>query len=281
MGNFYEDNKDIASTIDALDLTEVATLLEENFRFADEYDFAPKDAASAIDNYKRALSLCGDICANRIAPTAEETDKVGNILNEDGTVTYTPGIRLAIKLLGGSGLMGATIPYRLGGLNMPCVVLTALNDIVSRADASLMNMFGLQGIAETINAFADEELKQKYVPKLVTGEYTGAMVLTEPDAGSDLQSVKVSAHQDADGSWFVNGVKRFITNGCGDVLIVLARTEPEFSDGRGLSCLLVEKGPWVKVRRLEHKLGINGSPTCELVFSEAPAKLIGQRIAWP
>ena len=277
MGNFYEDNKDIAATIDALDLSEVATLLEENFRFADEYDFAPKDAASAIDNYKRALSLCGDICANRIAPTAEETDKVGNILNEDGTVTYTPGIRLSIKLLGGSGLMGATIPYRLGGLNMPCVVLTALNDIVSRTDASLMNMFGLQGIAETINAFADEDLKQKYVPKLVTGEYTGAMVLTEPDAGSDLQSVKVSAHQDADGNWFVNGVKRFITNGCGDVLIVLARTEPEFSDGRGLSCLLVEKGPWVKVRRLEHKLGINGSPTCELVFSEAPAKLIGQR----
>ena len=262
--NFYEDNKDIASVIDALDLTEVATLLEENFKFAGEFDFAPKDAASAIDNYKRALSLCGDICANRIAPTAEETDKVGNILNEDGTVTYTPGIRLAIKLLGGSGLMGATIPYRLGGLNMPCVVLTALNDIVSRTDASLMNMFGLQGIAETINAFADEDLKQKYVPKLVTGEYTGAMVLTEPDAGSDLQSVKVSAHQDADGNWFVNGVKRFITNGCGEVLIVLARTEPEFSDGRGLSCLLVEKGPWVKVRRLEHKLGINGSPTCEI-----------------
>ncbi|MBO7684435.1 MAG: acyl-CoA dehydrogenase family protein [Kiritimatiellae bacterium] len=277
MGNFYEDNKDIAATIDALDLAEVATLLEENFRFAEEYDFAPKDAASAIDNYKRALSLCGDICANRIAPTAEETDKVGNVLNDDGTVTYAPGIRLAIKLLGGSGLMGATIPYRLGGLNMPCVVLTALNDIVSRADASLMNMFGLQGIAETINAFADEDLKQKYVPKLVTGEYTGAMVLTEPDAGSDLQSVKVSAHQDADGNWFVNGVKRFITNGCGDVLIVLARTEPEFSDGRGLSCLLVEKGPWVKVRRLEHKLGINGSPTCELVFAEAPAKLIGLR----
>ncbi|MBQ2630905.1 MAG: acyl-CoA dehydrogenase family protein [Kiritimatiellae bacterium] len=277
MGNFYEDNKDISATIDALDLSEVATLLEENFRFADEYDFAPKDAASAIDNYKRALSLCGDICANRIAPTAEETDKVGNVLNDDGSVTYTPGIRLAIKLLGGSGLMGATIPYRLGGLNMPCVVLTALNDIVSRADASLMNMFGLQGIAETINAFADEDLKQKYVPKLVTGEYTGAMVLTEPDAGSDLQSVKVSAHQDADGNWFVNGVKRFITNGCGDVLIVLARTEPEFSDGRGLSCLLVEKGPWVKVRRLEHKLGINGSPTCELVFNEAPARLIGLR----
>ena len=277
MSNFYRDNSDIEKTIDALDLSEVAELCEEGFRFAKEYDFAPADAADAIDNYKRALDVCGDISGNRIAPTAEETDKVGNILNEDGTVTYAPGIALAIRLFGKSGLSGATIPYYLGGLNMPCVVLTACNDIVSRADASLMNIFGLQGIAETINQFASEEIKKEYVPKLCDGTYTGAMVLTEPDAGSDLQSVKTSAYQDENGNWFVNGVKRFITNGCGDVLLVLARTEPEFSDGRGLSCLLVEKCPQVKVRRLEHKLGINGSPTCELVFNNAPAKLIGQR----
>jgi alkylation response protein AidB-like acyl-CoA dehydrogenase len=277
MSNFYQDNADIARTIDALDLSEVATLLEEDFSYAKEFDFAPKSAEDAIDNYKRALDVCGDICGNRIAPTAEETDRLGNVLKDDGTVEYAPGIKLAIELLGKSGLMGCTLPYYLGGLNMPCTVLTACNDIVSRADASLMNMFGLQGIAETINAFADEEIKKQYVPKLCTGEYTGAMVLTEPDAGSDLQSVKVSATQDADGNWVVNGVKRFITNGCGDVLLVLARTESEFTDARGLSCLLVEKGPWVKVRRLEHKLGINGSPTCELVFDNAPAKLIGQR----
>ena len=261
MSNFYRDNKDIEDVIDVLDLNEVAELCEDGFRFAKEYDFAPKDAADAIDNYKRALDVAGDIAGNRIAPTAEETDRVGNVLNEDGSVTYAPGIALAMKLYGETGLLGVTIPYYLGGLNMPCTILSAANDMVSRADGSLMNMFGLQGIAETINMFADEEIKRQYVPKLVSGEYTGAMVLTEPDAGSDLQSVKTSARQDADGNWFVNGVKRFITNGCGDVLLVLARTEPEFSDGRGLSCLLVEKGPWVKVRRLEHKLGINGSPT--------------------
>ena len=277
MANFYRDNKDIENLIDALDLTEVAELREEGFRFAKEYAFAPKDAADAIDNYKRAIDLCGDIMANRIAPLAEETDKVGNTLNEDGSVTRAPGMKLAIELFGGTGLMGVTIPYYLGGLNMPCTVLTACNDIVSRGDAGLMNLFGLQGIAETINSFGDEEMKKQYVPKLVTGEWTGAMVLTEPDAGSDLQSVKTTAHQDADGTWRVNGVKRFITNGCGEVLIVLARTEPEFTDGRGLSCLLVEKGPWVKVRRLENKLGIHGSPTCEMVFTDAPAKLIGLR----
>lgn len=277
MSNFYKDNPEIEKVIDALDLSEVATLLEEDFKFASEYDFAPKSAEDAIDNYKRALDVCGDICGNRIAPTAEETDVVGNILEPDGSVTYTPGIKLSMDLLGRSGLLGATLPYYLDGLNMPCTILTALNDIVSRADASLMNMFGLQGIAETINAFASEEIKKEYVPRLASGEWTGAMVLTEPDAGSDLQSVKTSAYQDENGNWFVNGVKRFITNGCGDVLLVLARTEPEFSDGRGLSCLLVEKCPQVKIRRLEHKLGINGSPTCEMVFDNAPAKLIGQR----
>ena len=277
MANFYKDNPDIAKTIDMLDLSEVAELCEEGFRFAKEYDFAPTSAEDAIDNYKRALEVCGDICANEIAPTAEETDKLGNVLNDDGTVTYTPGIAKAVKLLGRSGLSGCTIPSYLGGLNMPCTILTATHDIVSRADAALMNIYGLQGIAETINSFASEEIKKEYVPKLCDGTYTGAMVLTEPDAGSDLQSVKTAAYQDEKGNWFVNGVKRFITNGCGDVLLVLARTEPGTTNGAGLSCLLVEKCPQIKVRRLEHKLGINGSPTCEMVFNNAPAKLIGQR----
>ena len=277
MANFYKDNPEIAEIIDALDLTEVAGLLENGFAYAKEYDFAPENAADAIDNYKRALDVCGKIAGERIEPTAEATDRVGNILEDDGTVTYTPGIKLAIELYGKSGLMGATLPSYLGGLNMPCTILTALNDIVSRADCSLMNMFGLQGIAETINAFADEDIKRQYVPRLATGELTGAMVLTEPDAGSDLQSVKTIAYQDEKGDWFVSGVKRFITNGCGDVLLVLARTEPGTTNGSGLSCLLVEKCPQVKVRRIEHKLGINGSPTCELVFKDAPAKLIGQR----
>ena len=173
--------------------------------------------------------------------------------------------------------MGFTLPYKYGGLNLPCVLYTMSNDIVSRADAALMNLYGLQGIAETINNFASDDIKEQILPRMASGELTGAMVLTEPDAGSDLQSVKTQAYQDAQGNWYVNGVKRFITNGCGDILLVLCRTEPNIADARGLSCLLVEKGPKVKVRRLEHKLGINGSPTCEIVFDNAPAKLIGSR----
>ena len=178
-------------------------------------------------------------------------------------------------------LMGSTLPYRFGGLNCPQLVYTMSNEIVSRADASLMNLYGLQGIAETINAYADEAIKGTVLPEMATGRKTGAMVLTEPDAGSDLQSIKVRAFKDGSGNWVVQGVKRFITNGCGDVLLVLARSEPEIGDARGLSLFLVERGPRVKVRRLEEKLGIHGSPTCELFFDDAPAQLIGQRQRGP
>jgi len=288
MANFFTDNEDIRFLFRHADLPRVAEIMEEGFRFAAEFDFAPRDAADAVDNYERILTSLGEIAAEQIAPTAEQTDLVGNKLNPDGSVTYAPGIAKAVRLLGQADLMGFTLPYRFGGLNCPNLIYTMSNEIISRADASLMNIYGLQGIAETINAFASEEIKQQYLPRMASGEWTGAMVLTEPDAGSDLQAVKTAgfqgaadapaaAHQDAQGNWYVRGVKRFITNGCGEVLLVLARTEPEISDGRGLSLLLVERGPKVKVRRLENKLGIHGSPTCEIFFDDAPALLIGER----
>ncbi|MCY2924593.1 MAG: acyl-CoA dehydrogenase family protein, partial [Planctomycetota bacterium] len=259
MANFYTDNEDIKFLFKHFDLKRLARLQEEDFRFAKEFDFAPADEADAIDNYERILKAVGQLMAEEIAPSAEETDKVGNKLNDDGSVTYAPGIANAIKRLGQADMMGLS------------------NDMVSRADASLMNVYGLQGIAETVNHFASEEIKRDYLPNMACGKHTGAMVLTEPDAGSDLQAVKVVAYQDEDGQWRVHGVKRFITNGCGEILLVLARSEPEISDGRGLSLLLVERGPTVKIRRLENKLGIHGSPTCEIYFDHTPAKLIGER----
>jgi len=277
MANFYTDNDDIRFLFGHMDIAALAEIAEEGFRFAKDFDFAPENAADAVDNYERILTTLGQLAGDVIAPTAEDNDLVGNTLNEDGSVTYAPGIAEAIKQLGQADAMGFTLPYRFGGINCPQLVYTMTNEMISRADASLMNIYGLQGIAETINAFADEEIKQEYLPDMASGAATGAMVLTEPDAGSDLQSVKVHAYQDADGNWFVRGVKRFITNGCGEILLVLARSEPEISDGRGLSLLLVEQGPKVKVRRLENKLGIHASPTCELFFDDAPAKLIGDR----
>ena len=277
MSNFYTDNEDIKFLFSHMDLGLLAETVEEGFKYTEEFEFAPTDKADAIDNYRRILTSLGELAGEFIAGTAEETDKVGNTLNADGSVTYSPGIAESLRRLAQADAMGFTLPYRFGGLNCPNLVYTMAIEMISRADASLMNIFGLQGIAETINAFASEEIKQEYLPPMARGEWTGAMVLTEPDAGSDLQAVKVRAFQDPDGQWRVSGVKRFITNGCGEVLLVLARSEPDISDGRGLSLLLVERGPWVRVRRLENKLGIHGSPTCELFFDNAPAKLIGER----
>jgi alkylation response protein AidB-like acyl-CoA dehydrogenase len=277
MANFFLDNQDIQFLFGRFDLPRLAALVEQDFSFAKEFDFAPEDAADAVDNYRRILTALGEVAAETIAPTAGDTDRVGNVLEDSGKVVYAPGIQRAIARLAQADLMGFTLPYRYGGLNCPQLLYTMSNEIVSRADASLMNIYGLQGIAETINAFADEPLKQEYLPRMAQGKMTGAMVLTEPDAGSDLQAVKVIAFQDAEGHWFVQGVKRFITNGCGEVLLVLARSEPDTADARGLSLFLVERSDRVKVRRLEEKLGIHGSPTCELMFDDAPARLIGER----
>ncbi len=277
MANFFEDNPEILFRFKTMNLPEVAEVMEDGFKYAGRFDYAPRDAAEAVENYRRVLSSLGELCAEFIDPRAEDVDRTGATLNADGSVSYAPGTAENLKKLAQADLMGFTLPYRFGGLNFPCLVYTMATELVARADAGLMNLFGLQGIAETINAYADEEIKQQYLPDFASGKLTGAMVLTEPDAGSDLQAVKVRAYQDADGQWRVQGVKRFITNGCGDILLVLARTEPEISDGRGLSLLLVERCPQVVVRRLEDKLGIHGSPTCELQFNDAPAKLIGER----
>jgi hypothetical protein len=277
MANFYTDNDDIQFLFRHMDLAHIASEMEEGFRFHEEFTHAPEDADDAVDNYHRILNVLGEVCAEVLEPQAEETDLMGNVLQEDGSVARPPGVQQALQALAQADLMGFTLPYRFGGLNCPNLIYTMSNDILARADGAMSNLYGLQGIAETINAFATDEIKQQYLPRMASGEWTGAMVLTEPDAGSDLQSVKTTAYQDADGNWFIRGVKRFITNGCGEVLLVLCRTEPEIADGRGLSLLVCQRGPRVKIRRLENKLGIHGSPTCEIFFDDTPAQLIGER----
>ncbi len=277
MGNFYTDNEDMQFLFRHEGLRELAALCEEDFRFGGEFEHAPADADEALQNYDMVLNSLGQLAADFIAPRAEDVDREGNTLNEDGTVSYAKGIQESLEKLAQAEVMGFTLPYRFGGLNFPNVVYSMAIEIVSRADAALMNIFGLQGIAETINAFASEAIKQKYLYDFSAGKITGAMVLTEPDAGSDLQSVKLRAFSDDDGKWYLHGVKRFITNGCGDVLLVLARSEPEISDGRGLSLFVCDRGPMVHIRRLEDKLGIHGSPTCEIFFDNTPCEIIGER----
>ncbi len=277
MPNFYTDNDDIRFLFKHFDLGELAKLCEEDFKFASQFDYAPADAGEAIRNYEMVLDSIGQLSGEFIAPRAESVDRQGNTLNADGSVSYANGIAESLDKLAKAEVMGFTLPYRFGGLNFPNLVYSMAIEIVSRADASLMNIFGLQGIAETINAFASEEIKQRYLHDFAAGKVTGAMVLTEPDAGSDLQAIKLRAFQDNAGNWFLHGVKRFITNGCGEVLLVLARSEQDRSGGLGLSLFVCDRGPTVHIRRLEDKLGIHGSPTCEIFFDNTPCQLIGER----
>ena len=277
MPNFLTDNEDILDFLANRDLRDLVMLRERGYAEAEQYDYAPADYEDAADNYRRVLEVVGKLAAEFIEPRAADVDKEGAHF-DDGKVTYAQGTREALEQLRLADVMGFTLPRRYGGLNMPVLIYTIAIELVSQADASLMNLFGLQDIAETINGFADEETKAKYLPMFSSGQVTGAMALTEPDAGSDLTNVQVRADYDeAAGLWRLNGVKRFITNGCAQVLLVLARSEPEAQGARGLSVFVCESGPAVQVRRIEDKLGIHGSPTCELEFHDAPAVLVGQR----
>ena len=280
MPNFFDDNADLTFCFDWLDLAKVVELREKGFREAADYDYAPEALDDALDSYRRVLSLVGDITANFIEPRAEDVD-IEEAQCADGVVSYPKGIAEAIQRLADADLMGFTLPRKYDGLNMPTATYSMAIEMVSRADAGLMTIFGLQDIAETINDFADDELKADYLPKFAAGEVTGAMVLTEPDAGSDLQAVRTTATAPPDGDdkgvWRINGVKRFITNGCGHVLLVMARSEPGTKDARGISLFVVEQGEGVRIRRIENKLGIHSSPTCEIEFTNAPGKLVGKR----
>ncbi len=277
MPNFLSDNEDIMDFLDHVDLRDLVTLQERGFAEAADYDYAPADYEDALDSYRRVLEMVGRLCAEFIEPRAEEVDEQGAQF-ADGKVSYAEGTREALDQLAQADLMGFTLPRRYGGLNMPILIYTIAIEMVSRADASLMNLFGLQDIAETINKFAGEEIKAEYLPRFSSGEVTGAMVLTEPDAGSDLTNVQLRATYDEERDiWLLNGVKRFITNGCAEVLLVLARSEPDIQGARGLSLFVCTNEEGVRVRRIEDKLGIHGSPTCELQFDDCPAQLIGSR----
>lgn len=276
MENFFLDNKDILFHLEHLDLDRVISLKENDFAEAGKYPHAPADAADAMDSYKKILEIIGEICGETLGPLASEIDEEG-VHMEKGEVVYAKGTAKVLDIFKKADLMGFSLPRKYGGLNFPAVILAIAAEIVARADASFLN-FGLQqDIAETLNKFGSEELKDKYLPLLCSGEYGSSMILTEPDAGSDLQAVTLKAHQGPNGEWYLNGVKRFITNGCGTIGLVLARSEEAGQGARGLSFFLYERDKHMIIRRVENKMGIHGSPTCELQFNNAPAYLVGER----
>ena len=275
--NFYRDNPDIRFRLQTLDLEEVVRMREQDYAQAAEFPEAPADFADALDSYDRVLEMVGALSGGTIAPRAAAVDEEGARLVK-GTVHYAAGTVENLRDLGLAQLMGVMLPRRYGGLNCPSTVYAMMTEMVSRADASLQNLFGLQDIAETICRFGDEAQKAYFLPKFASGEVDGAMALTEPEAGSDLQAVQLKAHLDeGTGQWYLSGMKRFITNGCAKVLLVLARSEEGTRDGRGLSMFVCERCPELVVRRIENKLGIHGSPTCELQFNRVPAQLVGAR----
>ena len=276
MANFYTDNPELKHYLTHPMMEKIVELKERGYADAGKYDYAPLDYADALDSYDKVLEIVGEICAETISQNAEGVDHEGPRV-ENGRVIYASGTQANLDACRKAGLMGMAMPRRLGGLNFPITPYIMAADIVSRADAGFENLWGLQDCAETIYEFADEEQKQKYIPRVCAGE-TMSMDLTEPDAGSDLQSVMLKATEKEDGTWVLNGVKRFITNGDSDIHLVLARSEEGSHDGRGLSMFIYDKrNGGVTVRRIENKMGIKGSPTCELVFRNAPAELVGSR----
>jgi alkylation response protein AidB-like acyl-CoA dehydrogenase len=276
MPNFFTENSDIQFYFSSLDIEEVVAIAENDYEDSKIHNYAPTDYDDAKENYKKVLEIVGDIAGNYIAERAADVDEEGAFFSE-GKVSYAKGTKENLKQLAQADMMGMIFPRKYGGLNFPFTMYMMAVEIVSRADASLMNLFGLQDIADTIKKFGSEEQRMEFLPGFCSGDYTGAMALTEPDAGSDLQAVKLQAYQDENGRWFLKGVKRFITNGNGNVILVLARSEPGTKDGRGLSMFVCYGDETVKVRRIEHKLGIHGSPTCELQFNNTPCQLVGNR----
>lgn len=276
MPNYFLDNPDLLFHFKNLDLKEVVAIAEEEYRQAHAFSYAPVNYEDAMENYARVLEVVGDLSGNSIAPRAAGVDHEGAAFS-NGRVSYAEGTRKNLRELAQADLMGMILPRKYGGLNFPFTIYMMAIEMISRADASLMNIIGLQDVGDTIRKFGTEAQREEFLPAIASGEHTGAMALTEPDAGSDLQAVKLHAYQNDDGQWFLRGMKRFITNGNAQVLLVLARSEPGTKDGRGLSLFVCHHDATVKVRRIENKLGIHGSPTCELQFNDTPAQLVGSR----
>lgn len=277
MANFFTDNSNLQFQLSHPLMKRIVALKENSFKNKDDYDFSPKDYEDAMDSYVRVLEIVGEISGDVIAPNAEGVDHDGPTL-KDGRVVYAKGTQQNIDAIIQAGLMGLGLPRKYDGLNFPIVPYIMAGEIVARADAGFVNIWGLQDCAEIINDFGSDDQKERFLPRICNGE-TMAMALTEPDAGSDLQAVMLKAHYDEKKkTWLLNGVKRFITNGDANISLVLARSEEGTQDARGLSMFIYDKQHGgVSVRRLENKLGIKGSPTCEIVFKNAPAELCGNR----
>ena len=277
MANNYTDHAELRFELNHPLMKRIVELKERNFRDKENYDYAPLDFEDAMDSYDRVLDITGEIAGTTIADNAEGVDLEGPH-HEGHRVRYASGTQANLDAMVKAGLNGMTMPRRYGGLNFPITPYTMCAELVAASDAGFGNIWSLQDCIETLYEFGNEDQHSRFIPRICAGE-TMSMDLTEPDAGSDLQSVMLKAtYSEDEGCWLLNGVKRFITNGDADLHLVLARSEESTTDGRGLSMFIYDKNSGgVNVRRIENKLGIHGSPTCELVYKNAKAELCGDR----
>ena len=269
---------------------EYAFLLGEAFG-ADIVARASEGALTA-DDAGDAIAAAGEFAAEVFAPLDRVGDQQGSRL-VDGEVRTPDGFKDAYKAFAEAGWVSAAVSEDAGGDGLPGSVVAALTEFWNGANAAFALCPGLSlGAIRALHANGSQELRDTYLPKMVSGEWTGTMNLTEPQAGSDLGAVRTMARDNGDGSWLISGQKIFITWGDHDVAdniihLVLARTENAPEGHRGISLFVAPKyllnadgtpgarNPITTVG-LEHKLGIHASPTCVLQFEEATGYLVGE-----
>uniref|UniRef100_A0A8B9KKX5 Isovaleryl-CoA dehydrogenase, mitochondrial n=1 Tax=Astyanax mexicanus TaxID=7994 RepID=A0A8B9KKX5_ASTMX len=199
-------------------------------------------------------------CSEKLAPFADEIDKTNDF----------PRMREFWKEAGELGLLGITAPVEYGGTGLGYLDHVIVMEEMSRASAAIALSYGAHSnlCINQLVRHGNTKQKEKYMPKLITGEHVGALAMSEPNSGSDVVSMKLTARNEGD-HYVLNGNKFWITNGPdADVLIVYAKTSPEAA-ARGISAFIVEKGtPGFSTAQKLDKLGMRGSNTCELVFED-------------
>lgn len=285
-GNFFDENADLVFTVEHfIDWSTIIPLKEEGFKDAAEYkktgdkhlEYAPANLEEALEGYRAVWQQSGELAGVEIAGAARSMEKHG-LKFKDGKVTFPPDTIRLIDLFAQSGLLGYAMGRHHGGLNMNLSASSIVMELVSRADSAFGITLGCFNLAEVIERFGSKEMTAAWVPKMSAGEVTGAMALTEPNYGSDLSRVMTRAVKDEQGVWRLTGTKRFITHGCGvgdrpAVILTLARSGG--AGAKGLSFFLVHSSE-IEVARIEEKLGLHTSPTCEIVFENSKAELIGE-----
>lgn len=276
--NFFSDNPDI----------------EFHFNHKTQWDILfdlsmPDDrealGVSTAEEYKKSfqavLEQVGEVVGSKIVANQIKVSKE-DLKLVDGEVEYPPAITESVNLLKELGVASMGIASRFGGLGNPIIAeLPAVEFLYRACPSSYTNITWFAPIARVLDEYGSEEQKQKIIPRLATGEWSGNMALTEPDAGSDLSSLRTYGEQQADGSWRLHGSKRFITNGSGDVSLVLAKNKKGAPGLENLNLFLCfrkndDGSNNYHITKLEDKIGLHGSPTCELKFDGSRAELVGE-----